>query len=297
MGNDGRTIYLNSTKELQLSKLLQPKEGNRPAVFAEEEQMAMYNDLGRAKLAGLPLYMRRYLDPKLVDPITKALKARRDKKTGLPFLHAKASPDEWLDLCNQVENINVFQDFWKVVFDIHVSKLAKYNDTEFEVLDLIKNKFKPFLDPIRSAVTNHSLLEPFGKLIVDFQLDVAGVWSEEAIHKVMKAFLRTLDVSKDEKGKGVSREQCKLSLDKIRAVCWEEYKTGVYEKCDDFVVSVNNQMTKMQEDNKKLKELNRFITFTPSEYKITYPADRKSDSLFIKSKTKQLIPPWRTSTS
>ena len=285
MGNDGRTIYLNSTKELFLSKILQPKEGNKPAVFAEEEQMAMYNDLGKAKLAGLPLYMRRYLDPKLVDPITKALKARTDKKTGLPFLHAKGTPEDWLDLCNRVENIPVFQDFWKVVFDIHVSKLAKYNDTEFEVLDLIKKKFKPFLDPIRSAVTNHSLLEPFGKLIVDFQLDVKGVWNAEALHKVMKAFLRTLDVSKDEKGKGISRENCKLPLDKIRAVCWEEYKSGAYDKCDDFVVSVNNQITKVQEENKKLRELNTYVTFTPSDYKLTYPTDRSknSDAPFIKT--------------
>jgi hypothetical protein len=165
----------------------------------------------------------------------------------MPFIHAKATHDVWLDICNTAPNVPIFMDFWKEVFDIHVSKLAKYNDTEYEVLDIIKTKFKPFVDPIRSAVTNSTIWTTNHRLQTRRS-------SGAALHKVMKAFIQTLDVSKDEKGKGVSRDPCKIPLDKIRAVCIAEFKDGYYDKCDDFVVSVNNQITKIQEANKKLRE-------------------------------------------
>ena len=71
-----------------------------------------------------------------------------------------------------------------------------YRKGIIEIIEAIKHKFRPYFDPIRYEVTEHSVIVPAAILVRDFCINPTSMINEH-FQQALMAFIRQLDVRKD----------------------------------------------------------------------------------------------------
>ena len=71
-----------------------------------------------------------------------------------------------------------------------------YRKGIIEIIEAIKHKFRPYFDPIRYEVTEHSVIVPAAILVRDFCINPTSMINEH-FQQALMAFIRQLNVRKD----------------------------------------------------------------------------------------------------